>query len=55
MNRLAELISEYVNTHQAEYNAWLSTQGGGEENEAGGKKVHPGGQFSPQHQAVADA
>lgn len=24
MNRLVELISEYVNTHQAEYLAWLA-------------------------------
>lgn len=55
MNRLAELISEYVNTHQAEYNAWLSTQGGGEGNEARGQRVQQGGQFPLQHQAVADA
>lgn len=44
MNRLAELISEYVNTHQAEYEAWLSSQGG-QENETGGETVNPGGQF----------
>ena len=40
MNRLAELISEYVNAHQAEYVAWLSSQKGGEENEVGRKRGH---------------
>jgi hypothetical protein len=55
MNRLAELISEYVNTHQAEYEAWLSSQEGGERNETGGEIVNPGRQFSPKHQAVAHA
>lgn len=55
MNRLAELISEYVNTHQAEYDAWLSSQGGGEKNETRGERVHHGGQFPAQYQAVEDA
>nr|DAW36275.1 MAG TPA: PaaA2 [Caudoviricetes sp.] len=44
MNRLAELISEYIQAHQAEYEAWLSSQGG-EENETGGETVNSGGQF----------
>jgi hypothetical protein len=28
MNALAELITEYVNTHQAEYLAWLANKRG---------------------------
>lgn len=40
MYDLIDFISHYVQTHQAEYEAWLSSQGGGEGNEAGGKGVH---------------
>lgn len=55
MYDLINYISHYVQAHQAEYEAWLSSQEGGEENEAGGERVHHGGQFPPKHQAVADA
>ena len=55
MYDLIDFISHYVQAHQAEYEAWLSSQEGGEENEAGGKGGHPGGQFPPKYPAVADA
>lgn len=56
MYDLINYISHYVQVHQAEYEAWLSTQGEGEENEAtGGERGHHGGQFPPQHPAVAHA
>jgi predicted phage replisome organizer len=55
MYDLIDFISHYVQAHQAEYETWLSTQGGGEGNEAGGERVHHGGQFPLQHQAMADA
>ena len=54
MYDLINYISHYVQAHQAEYEAWLSSQGG-EENETRGKGVLPGGQFPPKHQAVAHA
>lgn len=49
MYDLINYISHYVQAHQAEYEAWLSNQGGGKGNEAGGERVHPGEQFSLQH------
>lgn len=55
MYDLINYISHYVQAHQAEYEAWLLSQGGGEENETGGESVHHGGQFSPEHPAVAHA
>lgn len=55
MYDLIDFISHYVQAHQAEYEAWLSSQGGGEKNETRGERVHHGGQFPAQYQAVEDA
>ena len=57
MYDLINYISHYVQAHQAEYEAWLSThKGGGEENETtGGERGHHGGQFPSQQPSVAHA
>lgn len=55
MYDLIDFISHYVQAHQAEYEAWLSSQEGGDKNETGGESVYHGGQFPAQHQAVAHA